>query len=488
MGNTKPNKFKTAKKLFLVVALLITNYSILITNCFSQGTWTAMSTTNAPSGRSYHSQIWTGNTMIVWGGGTGISLLFNTGGIYNSSTGTWTNLTTVNAPSARTYHTTIWTGTKMIVWGGDSTDINTLEHSINTGGIYVPVTDTWTATSTTNAPPTRYFHSAIWTGSKMIIWGGAYNSTYFKNDGYAYDTLNNWTAIPTFSSLTPRYRHTAIWTGTKMIIWGGGNESFYFNDGGIYNDSTHSWTSTSLSNAPSARYSHTAIWTGSKMIVWGGIGQYPNTYVNTGGIFDPETNTWTPTSTVNAPSGRCFHSAVWTGTKMIIWGGRDNTPTIFNTGGFFDPETNTWTTMSTNNAPQARRAHKAIWTGSKMIIWGGTYDGTNYLNTGGIYYDSTLTGIVNNSENKPESFSLSQNYPNPFNPKTVIRYQLPVVSKATLKVYDLLGKEVSILVDKKQNPGTYEVEFDGSNLSSGTYYYRLSAGEFTDVKKLVLLK
>jgi len=85
-------------------------------------------------------------------------------------------------------------------------------------------------------------------------------------------------------------------------------------------------------------------------------------------------------------------------------------------------------------------------------------------------------------------FSLSQNYPNPFNPSTVISYRLPVIGFVTLKVYDILGREVATLVNEEKPAGEYEVEFDGSNLPSGVYLYRLTAGEFRDTKKLLLLK
>lgn len=83
-------------------------------------------------------------------------------------------------------------------------------------------------------------------------------------------------------------------------------------------------------------------------------------------------NSWQSMSTVNAPSARMLHSAVWTGSKMIVWGGINNSgQTLLNTGGIYDPETDTWTTMSTANAPTARSMHNAFWTGTKMIVWGG---------------------------------------------------------------------------------------------------------------------
>jgi hypothetical protein len=88
----------------------------------------------------------------------------------------------------------------------------------------------------------------------------------------------------------------------------------------------------------------------------------------------------------------------------------------------------------------------------------------------------------------PEGFSLDQNYPNPFNPATDVRYQLPVASSVKLVVYDLLGREVKVLVDEKKEPGRYEVQFVGSGLASGVYLYRLHAGTFTETKKLVLVR
>ncbi len=97
------------------------------------------------------------------------------------------------------------------------------------------------------------------------------------------------------------------------------------------------------------------------------------------------------------------------------------------------------------------------------------------------------------NENLPTKFALSQNYPNPFNPTTTINYAVPAVEtrhalSLQLIVYDILGRKVATLVNKKQAPGNYSVQFDGSKLSSGIYFYRLSAGEFIATKKMILMK
>jgi len=122
-----------------------------------------------------------------------------------------------------------------------------------------------------------------------------------------------------------------------------------------------------------------------------------------------------------------------------------------------------------------------------------TADGIFIDNVKLVSYNSTPTGITTNTE-IPLKFSLSQNYPNPFNPNTMINYELAFSSIVKLKVYDILGKEVISLVNEKQNAGKYSVSFNGSNLSSGLYYYKLESGSpsengyFIDTKKMILIK
>jgi predicted GH43/DUF377 family glycosyl hydrolase len=102
-----------------------------------------------------------------------------------------------------------------------------------------------------------------------------------------------------------------------------------------------------------------------------------------------------------------------------------------------------------------------------------------------------FTGIavgVEEEETIPTEYALIQNYPNPFNPVTVIRYHLPVSSDVTLKIYDLLGSEIAVLIDENKSAGRYEVEFKAEDLPSGVYYYQLKAGEYAATKKMVLLK
>jgi hypothetical protein len=88
----------------------------------------------------------------------------------------------------------------------------------------------------------------------------------------------------------------------------------------------------------------------------------------------------------------------------------------------------------------------------------------------------------------PEAFVLEQNYPNPFNPATAICFQLPVASGVRLVVYDLLGREVSILANERKPPGVHSVQFDATGLASGVYVYRLTAGDFVQARRMILVR
>jgi hypothetical protein len=113
------------------------------------------------------------------------------------------------------------------------------------------------------------------------------------------------------------------------------------------------------------------------------------------------------------------------------------------------------------------------------------------------FFKSQIITRVNNeiSDRVPQNFYLYQNYPNPFNPATVISYQLPVNSYVTLKVFDLIGREVAVLVNERKDAGRYSVEWNArlrsanfGGLASGVYFYTLQAGEYRDTKRMLLLK
>lgn len=346
----------------------------------STDTWTPTTMSNAPQARGYETAVWTGTEMIVWGGYNGAAIA--TGGRYNPSTDSWTATDTVTAPTPRYYHTAVWTGTQMIVFGGTNGSVQ-----LNTGSRYDPGTNLWNATDTITNPVGRQQHTAVWTGTRMIVWGG-YNGSVSTNTGSRYDPVNNvWSATDTTSLQLPggRQSHTAVWTGSQMIVWGGINGGTYWNTGGRYDPTNDTWNSMDTTTAPVGRAFHTAVWTGTEMIIWGG-NSASSPWVKSGGRYDPVNNTWIATSG-SAPAARRYHTAVWTGTEMIVWGGESDIgggSTYVNTGGRYNPTSNTWVATANSPAPEARFYHTGVWTGSEMIVWGG-YNNTVNLNTGKRY-------------------------------------------------------------------------------------------------------
>jgi N-acetylneuraminic acid mutarotase len=345
--------------------------------------WRSTSTTSAPHARQSQTTVWTGSEMIVWGGiwTDGGYHYLNDGGRYNPATDTWTPISTVSAPDGRQLHTAVWTGSEMLVWGGyDGTT------RVNTGGRYNPATDTWTPMSTLNAPEARTRHTAVWNGSEMIVWGGQTASGPWTNTGGRYNpTTDTWTATTTTGAPSARQDHTAVWAGNVMVVWGGGAPGS-LDTGGRYNPATDTWTDTTTTNAPDARYEHTAVWTGSEMIVWGGLASGA-VELNTGGRYSPATDTWTSVSTADAPSARFNHGAVWTGREMWVWGGSEGgaVDPCVDTGGRYEVATNTWRDIPATDAPSGRYLHSTVWSGSELIVWGGT-DYSVQLDSGGQHW------------------------------------------------------------------------------------------------------
>jgi hypothetical protein len=100
----------------------------------------------------------------------------------------------------------------------------------------------------------------------------------------------------------------------------------------------------------------------------------------------------------------------------------------------------------------------------------------------------SFTGVQQSVAGLPQNILLDQNFPNPFNPSTVVRYQLSAVSDVKLVVYDLLGREVAVLVNGRKAPGSYEATFDATGLASGVYFYRLTAGHFAQTRRMIVLR
>jgi N-acetylneuraminic acid mutarotase len=269
----------------------------------------------------------------------------------------------------------------MVVWGGDDAEV--LEetgyapvdpHPIGTGGRYDPAGERWNPMSTNDAPSARFHHTAIWTGSEMIIWGGVSETSTRLADGGRYDPRSDrWLGV-SMNGLVPRSHHTAVWSGTEMIVFGGiGQSGEFLTEPFAFNPTLGTFRTLSTTDAPSARIGHTAVWTGREMIVWGGHDvRSPDagSALASGARYDPATDRWTPLSTEGAPSARSEHVAVWTGSEMLVWGG--TTPPSegrLASGARFDPASGSWRPMGASGAC-ARHDERGVWVGDRLVVLG----------------------------------------------------------------------------------------------------------------------
>ena len=236
------------------------------------------------------------------------------------------------------------------------------------------VMEEWEILPASNPIASRNGPAILSAGSDIILWGGINDGGTNLNTGGRLSTVSNaWFATSINNAPSARETPAAVWTGDTMIIWGGfARRPSYadINTGGIYTPATDSWSPVTTESAPSPRNGHAAVWTGSEMIVWGGYQQPSATYLNTGGRYHPASNRWSVISTVNAPSPRVRPFATWTGSEMIVWGGNGiNQTTDRNTGARYNPATDTWTSINSNNSLYLSDEHLAVWTGTEMVVW-----------------------------------------------------------------------------------------------------------------------
>ena len=240
-------------------------------------------------------------------------------------------------------------------------------------------------------------------GVSVFIFGDAGFSGMFTGlQGFVYQTgTGEWqrtSELLTTAATTPDTRSSPsiVWDGSDLIVFGGYEaQSRPQNDGGRYRPASDIWETLYASWWDSARMSyphllglggHSAIWTGEQMLIWGG--EYAASPlpapINRGWTYSPASDTWQimgPAPTVDdsynliadaaAPQGRSGHSAVWTGTQMLIWGGIDATGQPLSDGGRYDPSSDSWQPSSVVDAPAASAVAKAVWTDSTMLVWNG---------------------------------------------------------------------------------------------------------------------
>jgi len=395
--------------------------------------WDALNPNGSPLERSAHASVEFRDTagkqkIFVWGGcnenddmALECSNFLGDGAIYDVERKSWAPVLEPIFPGRdelelkRAFSTAVYTGNqgpvagKIIVYGGCSGPDHVCRKAWGSALIYDLATAAWTIEDAATGVVGRIKHHAFWTGSRMLVWGGVTDPAgsglgQSLADGAVFDpAMKSWRKLSAEGSPSPRRFASVVLTGSeenpqdrKLIVFGGCDRQVgrycprYFKDGGIYDLKTDTWRSLDAGTF-GARAWHSAVWTGTQMIVWGGLNRSP---LRDGVVFTPGDNqtadTWFQISGV-VDDGRWGHGAAWTGDRMLVWGGQarlgEPAAKILE---FYLPSSaapfGRWSSPQSLAAPVGRWQHSMHWLGHGLLVWGGTSELRSYLNSGGIFY------------------------------------------------------------------------------------------------------
>ena len=315
---------------------------------------------------------------------------------------------------------------------------------------------TWNTFNSSNSGIPDYNYRTILTDQYGVIWFANYSQGLIKYNGQVwsiYNTSNSGLPSNYVSSIAPDEQGD-LWIGTSQGL--------------VKYDGHTTWKVYNSFNSSLPGNSITSLAIDIQNTLW--LGTDANGLVK----FDGET--WTVYNTSN--------SDIPTNTLSFIRIDENDNKWIGSGSGLIKFNGQTWSVFNTSNSPIPDNGISSIAIDSVGNIWIGTSYGAAVYREEGV----VLTAVKSNKTTSVDGYSLLQNYPNPFNPTTTISYQIPKTGLVSLKVYDVLGREVAILVNEEKTFGKYKVEFNGSKLSSGIYLYRIQAGNYSSVKKMVLIK
>jgi len=408
------------------VFVVILHFIFNTDNCSAQ--WVQ---TNCPYGETINSLAYSGTELFAGTAGGGVFISQNNG---ESWTAVNNGLTNLYVEALIASGTNIFAGT----WGSG------VFLSTNSGS-------SWTAVNNGLAS-SKYIHCFVFSGTKLFA-----GTHYFSSGGGIYFSTNNGTNW-TYSGLTAHSVKTLAVPGSNLFA---GTDSYPFGTGGawISTDNGTNWSAAGLTN----QY----VWsiTSSGSYLFAGTNGAVYSSINNGTNWTVAANTGLNGQEIKLAVSGAY---LFAGTNNGIYLSTNNGASWLskNQGFTNNPNgPNVWVTLFANNY---------IFAGTNISVWRRSF--------------ADIVGIKQISGLMPSSYSLSQNYPNPFNPSTNLEFGISKLGFVSLKIYDLLGKEVVTLVNEKLNPGKYSVEFDGSSLTSGVYFYRLTTDGFSDTKRMMLLK
>jgi hypothetical protein len=464
----------------------------------ASGTWSSLGTgsSNGVNSAVYALAV-VGNEVVVGGdftqagGGSAICVAR-----FNTQTNTWSSLGTGSSNGVFGSVLALAVVGNEVFVGGGFTSAGGV--SANRVARFNTQTNTWSSlgTGSSNGVFGDVYALAV-VGNEVFV-GGRFTSAggVSANRVARFNTqTNTWSSLGTGSSNGVNGGVLALAVVGNEVVVGGS----FTSAGGVsanrvarFNTQTNTWSSlgTGSSNGVNNVVRALAV-VGNEVVVGGEFTSAGGVSANRVARFNTQTNTWSSlgTGSSNGVNGEVLVLAV-VGNEVVVGG-------LFTSAGGvsannvarFNTQTNTWSTLGTGSSNGVNERVSAL-----AVVGSEVYVGGSFTSAGGVSannvarWNSGTSRVEQLSPTAPKTFLLEQNYPNPFNPSTTIRYQLPVASEVKLEVYDVLGKKIATVVNERQSAGAYQVVWNASGLSSGTYFYRLQAGTFVETKKMIMVK
>ncbi|MCB9211104.1 MAG: T9SS type A sorting domain-containing protein [Ignavibacteriales bacterium] len=426
-----------------------------------------------------------GNVLVSGGGGA--DTVNNSCEIYNIDNNEWNYTTPMNVARSNHDMMLLNNGKVLAIGGFRETSCEIFDYE----------SKTWTMTDSLLIE--RFYGQRVvkLKNGKILICGGMYSDdstgvSVFLNNCEIYDYLSEkWTQVSPMIEKRTEHTCTLLKSG-KVLVTGGYNNNFTLASCEIYDPDTDVWTKTG--ELLEKRTNHSAINLGNGLVfVSGGsdLGNNTHPWKNSCETYDYLTEKWTQIPPMIEERENHSTFTTYDQNKIIIVGGIVGGGTVFEKSELYDVEL--MFPSEEYTFPQMIILEKNILQLSNMdiMVIGGyevslSDDLPMAKESKKCFKFDLLTDIK--TEKRINNFNLFQNYPNPFNPSTQISYQIPENEFVSLKVYNSLGEEVRTLVNNYQSSGYYNIEFDGTELSSGIYFYKLHAGKYVSVRKMLITK
>jgi hypothetical protein len=332
--------------------------------------WTATAAPDAAfAPREQAAYVAAGARVFIWGGADRVGSELQTGATYDVELDQWTAVPVdSDTPAARVLSTAIWTGSTFVVWGGGDHASLT---DYATGGRYDPVAKKWTRMSTSGAPSARRAPYGVWTGSRVLFWGGLSAAHQAIGGAYSYDPVNDsWTKVSVAGEPVPSLDATVGYTGSILLVYGGRAGTAYTGRTDGYEPAKDLWTS--YPTGPQARGGAFGVWDGAAFVVWGGTAP---ALKKDGERFSFAK--WSNMINQGAPTARysVYRETGWSDriadTTTLMVGGYDANHAPLTDGAYYDSAANTWTAVGTWPSGSAHLSGVGVWAGSAFVLWGG---------------------------------------------------------------------------------------------------------------------